>query len=56
MITKHTDNKVKKARALISSALITNRLKGYQEFGLRGILVNLDKWIKSYGRPEERGK
>lgn len=54
MITKRTDSKVRRARGLISSALITNRLKSYQELPLRGILTKLDKWIEDYGRPEER--
>lgn len=56
MITKRTDNKVRAARAKISSALIMNRLKGYQENGLRAILTSLDKWIEAHGRPEKRGK
>lgn len=56
MITKRTDSKVKRARGLVSSALITNRLKGYQELPLRGILTSIDKWLEAHGRPEERGK
>ncbi len=56
MITKRTDNKVRAARAKISSALRTNRLLGYQENGLRAILTSLDKWIEAHGRPEKRGK
>lgn len=56
MITKRTDKKVKRARSEIANALITNRLKGYEENGLRAILTSLDKWIEAHGRPEERGK
>ncbi len=56
MITKRTDKKVRRAQSEIAGALITNRLKGYVENGLRAILTSLDKWIESHGRPEERGK
>lgn len=59
MITKRTDKKVKRARSeiagvLYTGAFLTNRLKGYEENGLRAILTSLDKWIKAHGRPEER--
>lgn len=52
MITKKTDKKVKRAQSEIASALITNRLKGYEENGLRAIKTSLDKWLEAYGRPE----
>ena len=45
MITKRTDAKIRRARGLVSSALMGNNLKGYQELGLRPILKNLNKWL-----------